>query len=117
MIVTERTIYGTRETNGLVDGHAYHADNRSRQHPTKPVVDWTERGLKVTRLRLLSDPGYPYWDVSYCHGLLDGHTVTVRLPFSELPKRNMFKHIIDAAVADGINAKAIGVFGAISTLC
>ena len=32
------------------------------------LVYWTEPGLRVVRLRLLSDPGYPEWDVSYCHG-------------------------------------------------
>lgn len=23
---------------------------------------------RITRIRLLSDPGYPFWDVSYVHG-------------------------------------------------
>jgi hypothetical protein len=41
----------------------------------------------------------------------------VELPFSQLPKRN-FKHaIVLHAQRDGVYAKGLGVFEAISTLC
>ena len=105
------------ETNGLTDGRAYHAVDRSL------TVDWTDKRLKrITRLRLLSDPGFPWWDVSYCHGeLKDGTPCTVSLPFDQLPKSRagmggIQKAIVSYAKKDGVYAKGLGVFDAISTL-
>lgn len=87
-------------------------------------VDWTdERLAKITRLRLLSDPGFPAWDVSYCWGVLkDGTNVRVSLPFDQLPKSKwgqggIQKAIIAHAKRDGVYAKGLGIFDAISTLC
>ena len=99
------------ETTGMT-GHEYHA-----QFDT--LVMWDDPTLShVTRLRLLSDPGFPVWDVSYCHGVLkDGTPVRVGLPFSQLPKKNMRKFIIDEAVKDRVFAKGLKIFDAISTLC
>lgn len=100
------------EFNGLVDGNAYHNARRENHGGS---VCWTTPGLEVTRLRLLSDPGYPEWDVSYCHGMLNGQHVDVILPFSTLPKKFMKKALYEEARRSGkfIN----GLFGAISTLC
>lgn len=108
----DRNVYGAKETQGLVNGDAYHAQER------KQTVEWTEPGLTITRLRLLSDPSFPVWDVSYCHGTLaDGTLVLVILPFSQLPKRDMMAAIIKYAKADGnLYAKGTGIFAAISTL-
>lgn len=109
--VPYRNTYGTHETNGLVNGTDYHA-----QYAGARRVDWTEPGLKITRLRLLSDPGYPAWDVSYCHGEIGEEKVTVRLPFDQLPKARMLASIVSYAKRDGVNAKRMGVFDAISKL-
>lgn len=49
-------LYGARETGGLTDGRAYHD-----QFAGARTVDWTAPGLRVTRLRLVSDPGFPLW--------------------------------------------------------
>lgn len=82
-----------------------------------PEVDWTEPGLRITRLRLLTDPGHPVWDVSYCDGVLpDGSTVSVRLPFDSLPKRNVSKAIVAHAKRDGVYAKRLGILDCISRL-
>lgn len=104
------------EVAGLANGLAYHSDRHSQEGGIE-TVDWRTKGLYVTRLRLLSDPGYPYWDVSYCHGVLDGKHVDVQLPFSELPKRGMKAAIIAEAKRDGVYAKGIGILDNISTLC
>lgn len=77
---------------------------------------WNTPGLRVTRLRLLSDPGYPYWDVSYCHGTLNGKHVEVSLPFSDLPKRGMTRAIVAHAKRDGVYAKGTGILDAVSLL-
>jgi hypothetical protein len=100
------------ETNGLVNGAAYHA-----QFSRQRKVYWTHPGLKITRLRLLSDPGYPEWDVSYCHGYVGEEAVHVELPFSYLTKGKWAGEVIAAAKKDGVNAKRLGLFDAVSKLC
>lgn len=108
--MTDRPDVG--ETNGLVNGQAYHDEFKNAR-----TVDWTEKGLKITRLRLLSDPGFPVWDVSYCHGMIGNEMVYVDLPFSQLGKRTMMKDIIWYAKKDKVYAKGIGIFDALSKLC
>lgn len=113
MTVPFRNTYGCIEINGLENGPAYHREDR-------PVtVVWNDPRLeKITRLRLLSDPGLPWWDVSYIHGVLkDGTLCRVQNPFPNLPKRGLKKAIIEQAKKDGVFAKGLGVFDAISTLC
>jgi hypothetical protein len=107
-----RNIYGTKEFNGLANGVEYHKTDRSLK------VMWNDPQLaRITRLRLLSDPGFPMWDVSYCHGVMkDGTEVTVELPFDQLPKRNMTAAILKYAKEDKVYVKGIGIFSAISTL-
>jgi hypothetical protein len=108
--VPHRNLHGTIESNGLLDGLAYHQQER------KDCM-WTEPGLKITRLRLVSDPGFPVWDVSYCHGVLpDGTLVAVGLPFSQLPKRGRAAFIVQHAIRDGVYAKGCGILDNISTL-
>ena len=102
------------ELNGLPHGSQYHnefADSRT--------VDWTEPHLRITRLRLLSDPGLGWWDVSYCHGTLchTGERVRVSLPFSQLPKRGFKRAIVEYAKRDKLYAHGLGVLSNISTLC
>ena len=103
------------ETNGLVDGQAYH---HSHHENHAGLVGWTDDRLsKITRLRLLTDPGFPLWDVSYCHGVLkDGRNCDVELPFSQLPKKKMGNYIVNQAMRDGVHAKSLGLFDAISKL-
>lgn len=114
MLTVNRPAIG--ETNGLIDATAYHAA-RNANHAGK--VSWDDPRLaKIVRLRLLSDPGFPFWDVSYIDGVLkDGRAVDVYNPFGQLPKRGMKAAIIDAAKRDGVFAKGLGLFDAISTLC
>ena len=114
--VAYRNTYGTHESNGLTNGIAYHEANAANHHHDYESVSWDHPGLRVTRLRLVSDPGYPFWDVSYCDGELDGKFVRVELPFSELPKRAVAKTIIEHARRDKVYAKRLGILDCISTL-
>ena len=104
--------YGAHETSPI--------DSVTRDFCSKAekAVDWTDPSLKrIVRLRLLSDPGYPAWDVSYCVGeLQDGTPVRVQLPFSQLPRKGMRGAIVEYAKKDGIHAGRLGVFDALSTL-
>jgi hypothetical protein len=81
-------------------------------------VSWNDKRLRqITRLRLLSDPGFPLWDLSYCWGVLrDGTKVDVRLPFDQLPRKGMRRAIVEAARHDGVYAKGLNLFDAISVL-
>ena len=92
-------------------------------------VDWKDPLLaKIVRLRLLSDPGFPSWDVSYCYGVLkDGTKVTVQLPFNQIPKRwkgnsklgcrgNWWGAIKFYAKKDGVNLWNLKVWESISKL-
>lgn len=109
---TDRPAVG--EFNGLVNGIAYHGERHSQEGGVESV-DWTEPGLTITRLRLLSDPGFPAFDVSYCHGMLDGRHVDVILPFSQLPKFKMKAALYNEAKRTGKFIR--GLFESISTLC
>ena len=100
------------ETNFLPDN--YHQDVT---HNISRSVYWDEPGLKIIRFRLLTDPGYPAWDVSYCHGRLpSGEYVDVQLPFGDLPKRGLKRAIVNYAKKDKVYAKGIGIFDAMSNL-
>ncbi len=79
-------------------------------------VDWTAPDLeRITRLRLISDPGFPVWDVSYCLGILkNGVVVHVQLPFDQLRKKNVKKDILTYAVEDKVYAKGLGLFSPIT---
>lgn len=100
-------LYGAQETSPLPANY---------QFPTGDPVCWTTPGLRVTRLRLLSDPGFPWWDVSYCHGMLDGKPVNVALPFDQLPRRGARRAIVTYAKKADVFAQRLGILTNISTL-
>jgi hypothetical protein len=108
--------HGVSETNPIDEsGHKL----REEVHENYIIVEWTDPRLaKIERLRLLSDPGFPMWDVSYCYGRLrDGTAVKVDLPFDQLRKnRKINAQIVAYAQRDGVYAKGLGIFNAISTL-
>ena len=113
------------ETNPLtMQGGDYH----SIFHKARTVC-WTTPGLKVTRFRIISDPGFPAWDVSYCHGYIGDEPVLVDLPFSQVPKRCTWTdkdgnkkpggwkaYVIAKAKKAGINAYTLNIINAGSTL-
>lgn len=106
--------YGVVETNNI-------STMRDADDYRGPItsVPWTDPRLKsITRLRLLSDPGFPFWDVSYCYGRLnDGSPVRIYLPFHQLPKIGYRGAIVKYAQAGNIYAKGLGILDCISCLC
>lgn len=116
-MIDYRERYGAKETNGLEAGEQEAWLDAIREGGSQTVY-WADKDLKkVTRLRLLSDPGFPFWDVSYCYGeLKDGTAVRVSLPFHQLPKRGINGAIIEWAKRDGVYAKGLGIFEVVSTL-
>ena len=97
-------------TNELQDPHEFH------QTRLVGEADWWEDGLKIIRLRLVSDPGFPMWDVSYCLGEINGERYRVRLPFYQLPKGNVNGAILHYAKQDSVYAKGLNIFNVISCL-
>lgn len=101
------------ETSPLADSGIAHTDYSGAE--TLDLAD--PRLVKVTRLRLLSDPGYPVWDLSYCYGVdVDGKPVRVQLPRYQFPKRNLSRALVDMAREAGRYAKGMGLLDAVSTL-
>lgn len=110
-----RNVYGAVEVNGLAPG-----EQQRLLDELDGEVDWTEKGLRIVRLRMLTDPGFPLYDVSYIYGrTADGKLVRVRVPFFQLTKRKWKSEIIEHAKRDGVYAKGLGIFddGVVSTLC
>jgi len=107
------TNYGHHETSPLAESGIDHADLAGAE--TLALED--PRLVKVTRLRLLSEPGTPFWDLSYCYGLdVDGKPVWVDLPRYQFPKRNLSRALVDMAREAGRYGKGMGLLDAVSTL-
>jgi hypothetical protein len=65
---------------------------------------------RITRLRLISDPGFPMWDLSYCYGQLkDGTNVRVHLPWGQFSKRTLRKDLVEMCKSCGVYGKGIGI--------
>jgi len=108
---TDRSIYGARETNGLVNGHEYHNEvDYSRNYSLGEIKSL---GGKITRVRILEERtfGGRFCDVSYIHATLkDGKTVPVQHPLGNLtPKWKLKKAMLDWAQSQGVFAKSIGL--------
>ena len=95
--------YGVSETSPIDGGTKSLIDRAEKR------VLWDEPGLKIIRLRLLTERGYPMFDVSYALGMLKGEPVWVDLPFYNLPRRGWKRAIIDEAKAEGVYAKGLGI--------
>ena len=67
-------------------------------------LDWNDRELRrITRIRLVSDPGFPFWDVSYAMGVdQQGRQRDVRLPVDQLPRSGPIRELVRLARIDGI---------------
>lgn len=113
-MTAHRDTYGVRETNPLTMSGEEFQDYLQRVQDEP--VDWTEPGLHITRIRFVTDPGFPMLDLSYCFGVLNGKPVRVQLPFSQLSKRTWKTAIVKYAIRDGVNAKRMGIFDNVSIL-
>jgi hypothetical protein len=105
---TDRNIYGATESNGLVDGSAYHAEVDYKVRPLS-LKEVAEAGGKITRVRLLAEMGRA--DVSYIHATLPGgKTVPVRVELNNLtPLRALKGAMIKWATEEGVSAKGLGL--------
>jgi len=68
------------------------------------------RLVRISRLRLVSDAGFPMWDLSYCYGVLnDGTNVRVQLPWHQFSKRNLKGDLIAMCKEAGVFGKKLGL--------
>lgn len=78
--------------------------------------------VKIVRLRLLTDAGFPWWDISYCYGqLADGTYVSVSLMgIGQLRKaRGGYRaHLVEIFREAKRYGRGMGIFddGVISTM-
>lgn len=101
------------ETNPLSESGISHTDYRGAE--TLDLAD--PRLVAITRLRLLTDPGCPFFDLSYCYGRdVDGKPVRVFLPRSQFPRRGLSRALVDMARESGRYAKGMGLLDAVSLL-
>jgi hypothetical protein len=69
--------YGVRETNPLGDeGHNW----ENFEDDAITLAELQARGGRISRLRFLTESGYPYMDVSYVQGVLpNGRNVSINI--------------------------------------
>jgi hypothetical protein len=66
---------------------------------------------RIIRLRLISDPGFPVWDVSYCYGQLrDGTYVRVNLPWHQFSKKHLKGDLIRMCQSVNVYGKGLDLF-------
>lgn len=106
-------MYGVREDSPLSEA-AYGVD--AVDHSI--TVDLADTDLvKIDRLRLLTEPGFPMLDVSYVYGTLkDGTHVRVDLGVYQFNKRTYKSEIVEACKRAGRYGKDLGIFNALSVL-
>lgn len=95
------------ETNGLLDGFAYHGGiDYSEPHTLRMVADAQGR---ITRVRILAEG--MYCDISYIIATLgDGRQVPVQVEVANCSKfRELKKEFIAWAKNEGVYAKGLGL--------
>lgn len=98
--------YGVQETNPLWMSEATHENVDYDEH----VTLGDPRLERIVRLRLLTEPGYPYFDVSYVYGQLrDGRYVRIADAPMHLRRKALKADLIAWAREERVNAKALGL--------
>jgi hypothetical protein len=100
-------MYGVVETNPISN-----ADLTARERiDYSKRYQLTDRNLvKITRLRLLTEPGAPVLDLSYCYGeLTDGTPVLVDQPRHQFDKARWKSQMIEMFAGAGRYAIGMGI--------
>jgi hypothetical protein len=93
------------ELNPLENPKGYHNIERAR-------INWEE--LKTTdriyceRIRFLTDPGFPFMDLSYFHATVNGEKCIIEnSPFWQIPKRTWKTYLIKQCKKDKLFVRGI----------
>lgn len=97
--------YGYLESNPINDAVKAHREAADE------IVELDDPRLaRIVRLRLVSDPGFPLWDLSYCYGTLkDGTHARVQIDELHISRRAPKKDLIAIAKREGVFAKGLGL--------
>jgi hypothetical protein len=96
--------YGVNETNPLWTSEVTH------ETITEEVTLGDPRLDRVTRLRLLTEPGYPFFDISYVYGVLkDGTHVRITGAPMHLGRKTIKRDLIEWAKEEKAFAKGLGL--------
>jgi len=107
--------YGVNEINPIDD--TVRATRDAIDYHAAPTQLSDPNLVQITRLRLLSEPGTPVWDLSYCYGVLaDGTPVQVQLDQHQFAKRQRWTQIKNMCIRAGRTAAELKVWDAMSTL-
>lgn len=100
-----RPRYPVNETNNIADAAYTH---EALEPGVTVLAD--RRLVKIDRLRLLTDPGCPFFDVSYVYGTLaDGTHVRVDLGRDQFPRQGLSRALVQCAKDAGRYAKGLGM--------
>lgn len=98
--------YGVNETNNI----AFAAYNHNHIDYDEYVTLGDPRLKSIDRLRLLTEPGFPFYDISYCYGTLkDGRHVRLSGCPQHISKRRPKADLIAWAREEGAYAKGLGL--------
>lgn len=99
--------YGVREDNNISTA-AY--DHSSVDYTVGDVPLSEPELVRIDRIRLLTERGYPLFDVSYVYGTLrDGRHVRVDLGNHQLPRKGLKRELVRLAQEAGRYAKGMGM--------
>lgn len=107
--------YGVDESNGLIDGAAYHESVSHEEYYN--LARLAAEGGKISRLRILTGmwAGRKMADVSYCHGTLpSGQVVSISVNGDVMGvplwgKNGLKSKLIEWAKEEGVYAKGLGL--------
>jgi len=98
--------YGVNETNPLWVSESNHKNVDFNEY----VTLGDPRLERITRLRLLTEPGYPYFDISYVYGVLkDGTHVRISGAPMHLGRKTIKRDLIAWAKEEKAYAKGLGL--------
>jgi hypothetical protein len=96
----------TNQSNPLADARYTHDD--VNHGITVELSD--PQLVRIDRIRLLTEPGYPVFDVSYVYGTLTtGERVRVDLGTNRLPRKGTRRELVKLAGEAGRYAKGLGM--------
>lgn len=96
--------YGVDETNPIWASEVTHETIEEHVHLGDPRLE------RITRLRLLTEPGYPYFDISYVYGVLkDGRHCRIEGAPMHLGRKTIKRDLIAWAKEEGAYAKGLGL--------
>jgi hypothetical protein len=103
------------ETNAIIDSTYHDEDCGEMSYNDMLEEVLTGKSISSERMRLVTDSGYPFWDLSYWHVRIDGDRYRIiDSPFERLPKKTYKQDIYKEAKKCGIYIPHL--FDSISTL-